>query len=305
MKKILALLFFILFPNIIFGIESKIIYRIENEIITSIDIKNEYKYLITLNSNLKNLNKDKVFDIATKSIIKEKIKKNEIINIFRNLDIDDEYIEGIIKSIYTQLQLKSKEDFINHLGKNNLKLNDIKEKIKIEALWNRLILEKYSKKINIDLDKIKNKILENSEEKSKTYLLSEIIFEIVDKNDINKKLKEIELSIEKIGFENTASTYSISDSSKTGGSLGWINENTISNKIKLELSNIDIGGLTSPIIVPGGILVLMIVDVKEDTKKVDLDNELKKRVNIVRNKQLNQYSKIYFNKIKKNLQISE
>ena len=305
MKKILTLIFIILFPNIIFGIESKIIYRIENEIITNIDIKNEYKYLITLNSNLKNLNKDKVFDIATKSIIKEKIKKNEIINNFKNLDIDNEYIEGVIKSIYTKLQLESKEEFINHLKKNNLRFNDIKKKIKIEALWNRLILEKYSQKTNINLDKIKSKILENSETKSKTYLLSEIIFEVVDKDDINRKLEEIKLNIEEIGFENTASTYSISDSSKTGGSIGWINENTMSNKIKLKLSNIEIGELTKPIIVPGGILVLMIVDVKEDTKKIDLANELKKRVNTERNKQLNQYSKIYFNKIKKNLQISE
>ena len=168
-----------------------------------------------------------------------------------------------------------------------------------------MILEKYSQKTNINLDKIKSKILENSETKSKTYLLSEIIFEVVDKDDINRKLEEIKLNIEEIGFENTASTYSISDSSKTGGSIGWINENTMSNKIKLKLSNIEIGELTKPIIVPGGILVLMIVDVKEDTKKIDLANELKKRVNTERNKQLNQYSKIYFNKIKKNLQISE
>ncbi len=305
MKKILALLFFILIPNVIFGIENKIIYRIENEIITSIDLKNEYKYLIILNSNLKTLNKDKVFDIATKSIIKEKIKKNEIINKFMNLDVNDEYIEIIIKNLFTQLKLTSKEEFINHLEKNNLKLTDIEEKIKIEALWNKLILEKYSMKLNIDLDKIKSKILENSEKKSKTYLLSEIIFEVIDKNDIDKKLKEIKSSVETIGFENTASTYSISDTSKTGGNLGWINENTISNKIKLELSNISVGELTRPIIVPGGILVLTIIDVKDEAKKIDLDIELEKRVNFERNKQLNQYSKIYFNKIKKNLQISE
>jgi len=222
-----------------------------------------------------------------------------------NLDVNDEYIEIIIKNLFTQLKLTSKEEFINHLEKNNLKLTDIEEKIKIEALWNKLILEKYSMKLNIDLDKIKSKILENSEKKSKTYLLSEIIFEVIDKNDIDKKLKEIKSSVETIGFENTASTYSISDTSKTGGNLGWINENTISNKIKLELSNISVGELTRPIIVPGGILVLTIIDVKDEAKKIDLDIELEKRVNFERNKQLNQYSKIYFNKIKKNLQISE
>ena len=305
MKKIFYLILFIFNITNASSIESKIIYVIENEIITNIDIKNEFKYISALNSQLKNLPKEKIFNIARESIIREKIKKVEILKNFKNLDVNEEYLDLLIKNIYNNLKINSHEEFKNYLKNYNLEIRDIEEKVKIEALWNELIVKKYNSKININIEQIKRDIKNTKSLINKNYLLSEIVFEIKDTKKLNEKYILIKKSTEDIGFKNTASIYSISDTSKIGGNLGWINERSLSKVIYENIFQLKKGEISKPLIIPGGILILKINDIKNETMKLDPEKELERIVSFKKNRQLNQYSKIYFNKIKKNQGFSE
>ena len=305
MKKIFYLILFIFNITNASSIESKIIYVIENEIITNIDIKNEFKYISALNSQLKNLPKEKIFNIARESIIREKIKKIEILKNFKNLDVNKKYLDLLIKNIYNNLKINSHEEFKNYLKNYNLEIRDIEEKVKIEALWNELIVKKYNSKININIEQIKRDIKNTKSLINKNYLLSEIVFEIKDTKKLNEKYILIKKSTEDIGFKNTASIYSISDTSKIGGSIGWINERSLSKVVYENISQLKKGEISKPLIIPGGILILKINDIKNETMKLDPEKELERIVSFKKNRQLNQYSKIYFNKVKKNQELSE
>ena len=304
MKIFFYIIISIFFFNSTYSIESKIIYKIQNEIITNIDLKNEFKYLLVLNNRLKDIDKDTAFLISKESLIRDKIKKIEIMKNFKNLKIDQKYEDILIKDIYLKLGLDNKDQFIEYLKKYDLKLKYIIEKITINALWNDLIFRKYSAKIEINEKKIKNKIDLINQQTTRDFLLSEIVYEVKNKEEINKKFIEIKKSIKDIGFENTVSLFSISASAKTGGNIGWVNEKSLSQDILKNIEKME-GNLTQPIILPNSILMLKINEIKKSTLKIDYDIELKKAIDYERNKQLNQYSIIYFNKIKKNLEFNE
>jgi peptidyl-prolyl cis-trans isomerase SurA len=301
MKIYLSILLVCFALNNAKSIESKIIHNIENEVITNIDIKNEFKYLIALNNSLKELDKEKLLNISNQSIIRERIKKIEISKNFKEIKLNEDYSELLLKNIYSSLNLESINEFEIYLNDYDLKIEDIKTKITIDALWNELIIQKYNSKITIDENKIKKEILKNNKIKSKEYQLSEIIFEVDNKEEIEKKYKEVVKSINEIGFKNSAATYSFSESAKIGGNIGWINENSLNDNIRREINTLQIEEITKPIILSNGILVLKLINIKNSETNIDIENELKKAINYERNRQLNQYSKIYYNKIKKNL----
>ena len=301
MKKKILLFLLILICNQVQSMETKIIHNIQNEIITNIDIKNEFKYLIALNNSLKDLDKEKILSISNESIIREKIKKIEVSKNFDKIKLNEEYLNLLLKNIYLRLNLTTISDFKVYLKDYNLTINDIQAKITIEALWNELIIKKYSSQISINEAEIKKEILKNSKIQSKEYKLSEIIFEVKSKEEIEKKYNEVIKSINKIGFKNSAATYSFSESAKIGGDIGWINENSLNNNIKKNINNLQVGEITKPIILSNGVLVLKLINIKNLETTIDMESELKKAINYERNRQLKQYSKIYYNKIKKNL----
>ena len=303
-KKFLLFLFFIII-NQSHAVEIKIIHNIQNEIITNIDIKNEFKYLIALNNSLKKLDKEKILNISNESMIREKIKKIEILKNFKKIELDDDYSNYLLKNIYLRLNLKTINEFEMYLKGYDLTINDVRAKIAIDSLWNELITKKYGSKINIDENKIKKEILKNSKIQTKEYQLAEIIFEVTSKDEIKRKYNEVVKSINKEGFENSAAIYSVSQSAKIGGGIGWINENSLNNKIRKNVSNLEIGEITKPIILSNGILILKVINLRNLETTIDVKIELKKAINYERNRQLNQYSKIYYNKIKKNLNLNE
>ena len=304
MKNYLLILFLCFALNNAKSIESKIIHNIENEVITNIDIKNQFKYLVALNNSLKELNKEKILSISNESIIREKIKKIEISKNFKEVKLNEDYIDILLKNIYSRLNLNSIDEFELYLKDYDLTISKIKSKITIDALWNELIIKKYGTKININEDKLKNEILKNSKIQLKEYQLSEIIFEVANKQEINKKYNEVIKSVSEIGFGNSAATYSFSESSKIGGDIGWINENSLNDEIRKNINTLKIGEITKPIILSNGILILKLIDTKNSETTINVENELKKAITYERNRQLNQYSKIYYNKIKKNLEFN-
>jgi len=301
MKKKNLIFLFILICTQVHSIETKIIHYIQNEIITNIDIKNEFKYLVALNNSLKELDKEKILSISNESTIREKIKKIEISKNFKEIKINENYLKLLLKNIYTRLNLGSINEFEVYLRDYNLKINDVKKKVSIDALWNEIIIQKYSSKIDINEDQIRQKILKNNKIQSKEYQLSEIIFEVQNKEEIEIKYNEVIKSINEIGFKNSAAIYSFSESAKIGGDIGWINENSINANIKKNINSLRVGDITKPIILSNGIMILKLVNKKNVKNTINIENELKKAINYERDRQLNQYSKIYYNKIKKNL----
>ena len=305
MKNYLLIIFLCCAFSDVKAIESKIIHNIGGEIITNIDIKREFKYLIALNNSLKELDKKKILNISNESIIREKIKKIELLKNFKEIKLSEDYYKLLLKNIYSRLNMKSIDEFEIYLKDYDLTINDIKIKITIEALWNELITQKYKNQISVDEAKIKKEILKNTKVQLKEYQLSEILFEVKNKEEIQKKYNEVVKSINEIGFENSAATYSFSESAKIGGDIGWINESSLNNNIKRNINSLQTGGITKPIVLSNGILILKLVNSKNIETTIDIENEFKKAINYERNRQLNQYSKIFYNKVKKNLDINE
>ena len=286
-------------------IETKIIHYIQGEIITNIDIKNEFKYLLALNDQLRELNKEQILKISEESIIREKIKKIELSKQFEEIKINNDYLKEYLKNLYSKLNLNSLNEFEQYLKNYDITLNDIEKKISIELLWNELIIQRYNNQIKIDRKKIKKKFQNKKTLKLKEYQKSKIIFNVKNKNFIKEKYIEITKSINEIGFENSASIFSISDSAKIGGDIGWINENSINIKIKKNISSLEIGKISEPIILPNGIMILKVMNIRNSQMKIDMEAEYNKAANFERNRQLNQFSLIYYNKIKKNLGFDE
>ena len=310
-KKVnFKIIFFLLIINFLFNsqsisLENKIIFKVNNEIITSLDLENEINYLTALNPNIKKLNENEIIKLSEKSIINEKIKKIEILRTFQNAKIPLDLLEDLLKNIYLNIGIENLKDFKKYLEIKQIDYKVVLSKIETEALWNELIISKFSKKIKIDEVKLREKIKENINTVSKSYLMSEIFFEVKQNENLENKYKEISKSIENEGFDNAALKHSISETSKIGGKLNWIDENSLNDKIKKIVDLKKINEFTDPITVPGGFLVLKINDIKTVKKKRNIDDELKKLIRASQNYQLNQFSKIYFNKVREDIEINE
>jgi peptidyl-prolyl cis-trans isomerase SurA len=291
------------FNNIAKSIENKILFKINNEIITTLDLLYEIKYLRTLNTDFKEFDQNKIYEISKNSLIREKIKEIELLKFYKNIKIKDEYIDRTINKIVVNTNFKNINDFLEYLNKENIKLDTIKKKITIELMWNDLIVSKFLKDIKIDREKIKEDIIKNN--KQKEFLLSEIIFSIKDNEKIDKKFYSISQTIKEKKFNNAALIYSISETANMGGRLGWVKETSINQKIKKELLKISIGQHTKPIVVPGGFLILKIDNIREINVDKNIDNEVELIVKQKISSQLNQQSNKYFKKIKKDYLIHE
>jgi peptidyl-prolyl cis-trans isomerase SurA len=283
--------------------ENKILFKVNEEIITTLDIFNEIKYLESINEEFKKTNKNQAFEISKNSLIREKIKEIKLKELLDEVKIEDKIINNILINYFERLGIISIKNFNQYFTEKKLDPNDIKKKITIEILWNQLIYQKYIQSIKIDKKKIKNELLKK--DLIQEFNLSEILFTLDKKENLNEKYDLIKKTINKKNFSQAALLYSISDSSKNGGELGWIKESSISLKIKQNINKINIGQHTDPIVVPGGFLILYVKDNRIVKRNSDLEKEIelvyKKKVN----EQLNQYSNIYFNKVKKDILVDE
>jgi peptidyl-prolyl cis-trans isomerase SurA len=287
--------------------EATIQFKINNEIITNVDIEKEYRYLTALNTSLQSLEKKKAYEIAKTSLIKEIIKRNELKKYYI-LEEDQEYMKEIVKNFYESLGIKNEKDFENYLLQHELQLNNIKKKLEIEALWNEFIYKKYKEQIKIDKNVLRKTLkekLKNNNNIQKNYLLSEIFFNEKNTKDLTNKYNLINENIKKIGFENAANKYSQSDTAKNGGDIGWVKDSQLSSIIQDQIVNLNVGEHSKMITLPGGFLIIKINDVKEEKVKKNFEKEFEKFIKYEKNRQLNQFSIIYFNRIKQNSDLSE
>ena len=285
--------------------EVKIITKIGNQIITNIDIENEYKYLVSLNNEYQKLEKNKIFNFAKASIVREKIKEIELKKYFE-LGVQDIFLNDKIGELYQSLGFSSLEEFQFYLDKFDLTIDVIARKIEIELKWNKLIFDKYKSQVIINKDVFRKKIIEESEDRY-LYNISELIisYESENENENKKKLSDVLNSIDDIGFDKTVLIFSNSESRKNSGNLGWINELSLSKTILNKLKDINITEITEPIKLQNGILLLKLNDKKKANMSLDIDEELRKLIRFETNKQLNVFSKIYFEKIRNKLNVNE
>ncbi len=303
---IFFLLFFLLFPKYSYLQEVSIIYTVDNVPITTNQVKNEISYLKIVNENLNKMDDKSLVVYASKSILREKIKELEISKYFK-FGLNEKIVEQNLANLISKRNLNSLDDFKKILKNSDLSIDYIKKKIEIELLWNNLIYEKYKDKLSIDVNKIEDdlKLKIKNENKVEEYKLAEILFTPQSKSTEIDEIDEIKESIKEIGFESSAIAYSISNTASKGGNIGWLKKTQLSKNILREVENLNIGQITEVLDSPAGKLILILQDKREVNEEISLEEELKKAILIERNKQLNQFSSIYFKKVEINTIINE
>lgn len=303
MKKLIVVLFAILFSTQVLSDEVKIVFKINDKIITNQDIEIEYNYLTLLNKNLENLSENDLRNYAKQSTLNELIKKIEL-EKYSNLTSNSELIAQTINDIYRSLNITNIEDFEEYLASKNLKLNIIEKKIQTETIWNQLIYFKYKNRLNIDEEKIREDIL-NNKSKSEKVLLQEIVYKYKDKNDLEKKYKEIVNHINFNDFKDAVLKYSVSESKKNNGNLDWVYLTNIVPIIKKNIETLNKDQISKPIIIPGGALIIKMIEREFVNENIDIEKKLTKNIQDKINQQLNNFSRLYFNKISNDLKINE
>ena len=306
LRKILAIfVLFIFSSNYSFGLNIEIKTKIDNSIITNIDIENEIKYLVFLNPKLNVLDKKEKINIAKNSLIREVIKEKELKKFFK-IDKKYNFVDQIEKKLLLEKNL-NKNELVEILNANHMDYFEFRKKLKMETLWNQLIYKKYIKNVKIDKKNLRKRIIDQfkNAEKKYEYNLSEIVFEQKINESLETTIKQINRSIESIGFENTANLVSISNTSKNGGLIGWINELQISKKLKVKIKKLQINAISEPIKIPNGYLMIKLNDKKEFNQNIDIEKELEKLINYETNNQLNNFSIIFYKRLKQNIKVNE
>ena len=304
----LNIIFFILFLSFInlkTNAQVNLKYKIGNQIISNIDILNEKNYLLFLRPELKNLPEKEILIISENSLIREIIKKIELDIIFKNFN-DLMFIGEIKKNLLKFKNIKTEDELKILLKKNNIEYEKILEKMKYEALWSELIFKKYNSLVKIDKKSLKKKlIVKISNDKKFEYNLSEILFEVDNKNSVDQNYKKIIDYIKVNNFKTAATKFSISNTSNKGGEIGWVKETLLSENLINILKKMNINDVTKPIRYPSGYLILKINDKKKLQRNLNMEDELNELIRYERNKQLNQFSLMHYKKLKQNSKIDE
>ena len=284
----------------------EIVVSIDNKVITNFDIQKEINYLLALNPSLNNLPKKQIYEIAKESLVREEIKEKEILKYY-NINYKDPELSLLIENIYNRLNIANENEFNKYLSDFDLSIEIISAKLAIEKAWNRLIFEKFNQFINLDELRLKKELEKNlsQPQTQNRYLISEILFQSKDDKEYQEILRNIKKTIEENSFETAASIYSISDSSKNGGEIGWVNKNEISDTIYNVLNKLSIGQFTQPIKIASGFLIIYLNDIKKEEQEFNVDEELKKMIISEKNRQFNEFSIIHFKKIEQQIFINE
>ena len=279
--------------------------KIDNEIITSHDIEQEINYLKALNPGLNKINKNELLIVAKRSIIKEIIKRKEI-EKYKKLNLENPQINNVLSNLIQNLNLQNENELENYLNNFNFSLEELKRKIEIENEWKNLIYSKYIKIVNINRKELIDKIERSSNEKFLIeYNLSEIVFSNITNDSLDKFFEDMQKSIKENGFENTANLYSISESSKIGGKIGWVKKNSLSDIIIESLKDLNVQDYSSPLKINNNYFIFKINDIRKIEIEIDKKKELDRMIFVETSKQLDKFSNIFYNKIKLNSEISE
>lgn len=294
-------IFILLLVNAKAELTDKIILLVGNEVITNYDVDLEIKYLnLISDGKFKSSGREENIKTAKEYLIKDKIKINEI-EKFPNLVIREEQLQFQINHIARSLGFGTTENLETFLIEDGYNIEELKKKITIELKWNQLVFQFYNNSVVIDKEKIEKKLKSALlKQKTEEYLISEIFIQGTENDELNRKFAVVIDKIKNDGFENAAIKYSSSPSSPKGGGLGWIPESEISQNLLESIKKTTIGNITDPIRVPGGLVLFNVENKRHIEKKVDMENELNRLIEVEKEKQLTQFSITYFNLVKNN-----
>ena len=303
MKKFLFLIFFLptlnIFTSSVFAnYSSKIILKIENEILTEFEIRNKIlSTLILTNKDINQTNINELKKNALDSLIQYKLRKIEVSKY--NFKDDPIQLNNYLVSLTSNNLTKLKDQF----KENNLDYELFLDEIKTQFKWQKLIYQIYSKKIQIDEEILNKEIKEmlKKEISIEEYKISEIEVSLNNDASDDKKINNLENLIKNEGFEVSALKYSIAESSSNKGDIGWINSKSLSKEVYNSISALKIGEVSKPIIRQSSVLFFKLTD-KKVSKSNNLNiNELRKNIiNRKKNELFNLYSRSHLSKLKNN-----
>jgi len=304
-KKIffIIIIFFIGIINLNANIEDGLYITVGNKAITKSDIVNEIKLLLIVNNESYSEEKrEKLNQIAIKTSIKRSIKEIEIerykYNIYSKADLKKE-LTNIANKINIDI------DTLKTICESNeLDFTIIENQIKTELLWNGLIFQIYKDKLSINLDEINEQLQSLKKNKGiSEYLISEIIVNPVNKDNLKSEIENLKTKIKNEGFESVAKELSISNTSIKGGDLGWVSENEISKKFKSKIINTPVGNISEAILLPEGILIFKVKDKRTVEKNLSLEEQKSLLVAAEKTKILNMYSLSHYDKVKRTVAV--
>lgn len=285
------------------SIKDGVYVTVGNKAITQLDIVQEIKIILILNNiSYSEEKRDELQKLATKSVIKRTVRDIEISKFdfleYSNTDLNN-------KLIQLANNIKMDVDILESVSlSNGIDIQVIKDQIKSELLWNSLIFYLYRNRLSVNQEEIDEQLkLSQNKKEFMEYLISEIVIEPVENDKIESRVNEVKNKISKDGFESVAMNTSISQTASSGGDLGWVNENEISQKLRSTISNTAVGNISDPILVSEGILLFKVRDKKKVTKKVDLEMLKDKLVKNEKTKILNMYSKSHYDSLRRSILI--
>jgi len=304
-KKILFLVLFLLISieKANTEITDALFMTIGNKPITKSDLVDEIKIILILNNeSYSDEKREKLHESAVRSTIKRTVKTIELErnNYFRFNDQDLQMrLTKLASNIFVDL-----DTLKNIFESNELNFSKIEEQIKIELYWNSLIFQIYKNNLSINQTEIEDRLKSiQNKKKLDEYLISEIVIKNVESDKLDSEIKKLKNKIENEGFENVAKELSISESRIKGGDLGWINENIISEKIKSALIDTPIGNLSSPIILPNGILIFKVRNKRKINRNTNLEEIKDELINAEKSKILKMYSMSHYDKVLRSISI--
>jgi peptidyl-prolyl cis-trans isomerase SurA len=287
-----------------YGVMRDFLYAtVGKKAITYSDIVNEIKIILILNNQSFSEEKRQQLEAtAIKSAIQRSIKQIEIEKYgylkFSNADLRKE-LEVLASRINMSL-----ENFEEIFNSNNIDYSIVKKRIETELLWNSLIFKLYKNNLTIDENEINEQLsLAKTKKNVDEYLLSEIIFDLINKDNIELETKKIKEKIKSEGFEKVAMNLSIAETAERGGSLGWVSENVMAKKIKSIIVATPTGEISSPVLLPNGILIFKVNDKRSKKAEIDIEKIKNQLVNNEKNKLLNMYSKSHYDKLRRSISI--
>ncbi len=162
-KKIFLLIFFIfLTTSEAKQLTNNVIVSIDNSIITDLDINKEINFLKFINKDQAANNPELLKKEIINSLIDRKIKEIEI-NYFK-IDVSEKEIEI---NLYNYLEkIKINNEIINSFySQNQIEKDYLKNIIKIDMQWSKLVKQLYEGRLNVNLTEV-NKELEKEQNNS-------------------------------------------------------------------------------------------------------------------------------------------
>ena len=304
-KILISLGIFLFINNFIFSelkskISNNIVVKVGNDLITSVDIKNEIITNLIISKQKvtqETINGNK--DYAVKNLISKSIKRAEVnkysVTAYNKNDLRN-YALGIAKKFNTNIKGLKKI-----FKESNINYETFEKNYETELLWNSFIFSIYKNQININIVEVANEVKVLLKTQIIEYNISEI--EILKSGNEKQKIDEVFELIRKEGFEVAAKKLSIAKSSKNSGLLGWVSNRSFSKTYLDEIKRIKINEISSPMNNKNSITIFRINNLRKsnDARKVDV---LKDKV-LARKKQdkLNLFSRSHFSNLENTIAI--